>query len=164
MKNFVFVAALVASAGLANAAIGDSAYAIGGDVIVTIGPSDAGYTSELYLVSPGAVQYIGSNRDLGNMVNLGSFATGVELIFKIHVRNTGNDFYTGPGTRNADDIPHANVESPSPTLTQIQFEDIFNGGDRDYNDMTINFSGIVPAPASLGFFGVAALGMGRRRR
>jgi hypothetical protein len=164
MKNFVFVAALVASAGLANAAIGDSAYAIGGDVIVTIGPSDAGYTSDLYLVSPGATQYIGSNRDLGTMVNLGSFSTGVELIFKIHVRNTGDDFYTGSGALNADNIPHADVQSLSPTLTQIQFEDIFGGGDHDYNDMTFNFSGVVPAPASLGFFGVAAIGMGRRRR
>jgi hypothetical protein len=80
---------------------------------------------------------------LSATVNLGSFTIGQELIFRLHVNNTGNDFYTGDAIRNPDNHFHARVQGNwLPNETLVSFEDLFNG-PFDYNDLRFSFNNTV---------------------
>jgi hypothetical protein len=115
------------------------------NVTVTIGNSDAGFTSDISLVSPKLIN-IGTNKQPGTVVSLGTFDPGVELIFQISVRDTGQIFQTGPATRNkVDNIVHANLVQIEDGTIDVQFEDILKGDglfDSDYNDVTFTVSGV----------------------
>jgi hypothetical protein len=101
--------------------------------------STAAYTNELY--SP-ANQYIANNKNVGNTLNIGSYTAGTELIFSLFVTNTGFTFYSGDADRNPDDIVHAIVDFDSTTGTALLgFEDLFNGGDLDFDDAVFLLSG-----------------------
>ncbi len=167
MKKYVigsFAAALCGLAGSSSAIIGDPILTNGlGDVTVEVLASDAGFTSELWLVSPGAPRFIATNRDTGLIANLGTFPAG-EMIFELRVRDTGFAYQTGPGVRNPDGLAHADVTPETGLSYLVGFEDIFGGGDMDYNDCVFRFTGVVPSPASAGLFGLAGLIATRRRR
>ncbi|QXE25911.1 hypothetical protein B6N60_04632 [Richelia sinica FACHB-800] len=141
--------------------LGGKLFASGGDVTVTILPSTAGFTNILELVSPTGI-VIGNNKDdVGKTFNLGPFADGQELIFGINVTNTGDFFKNGPGSRNADGLAHnLNTDEGNGSIL-VGFEDLFGGGDQDYDDVVYRFTGlkaVVPEPTSaLGVVGFAAL-------
>jgi len=191
MRHF-FVAALAAASLFATpslAALVVNAGTIGQSVIVTstedviarFEESDAGLTSELYLFSPSGLDTMIFNNHLsavGSTFNLGSFAVGTELIFRILVMDDPQrNFFTGPGVRNDDGFAHAAVNFDA-GRTWVGFEDLAfdpagSQGDGDYDDLIFSFSntratvGGVPEPATwglmiLGFGGVGA--MLRRRR
>ena len=127
--------------------LGGQLYSTGQSVQVQVLPASAGYTSELWLFEPGPERRLATNRDVGTVVDLGTFPAGVELIFGIKVLNTGDTFKMGPGDRNPDGIPHAVVTFIEPGRAQVGFEDLFGGGDRDYNDNMFEFrGGIEPEP------------------
>jgi len=118
------------------------------DVIATFESADAGYTSELSL--EGRPGIIFRNNDLANYpigttVNLGSFAVGTELIFKLYVTNEGRSYFSGPGSRNPDDAAHAAVNTDG-GLTFVGFEDIYGASD-DFNDLVFSFSNTIAAAA-----------------
>ncbi len=115
-------------------------YATKRNVTVTVLPADAGYTSTLSLYSPKNVT-IGTNRDVGKVVDLGQFEVGTELVFGIYVQNTGNTFKTGDSLRNPDVIEHARATPSGVNLVDVGFEDTLGGGDRDYNDNMYRFTG-----------------------
>jgi hypothetical protein len=115
--------------------IGGRIFSAGGDVEVEILPSIAGFTSELSFASPGATRVIGTNRNAGTIVQLGSFPAGVELIFSIYVRETQRTFYSGPASSNSDGLGHGDVTCLSKGKARIGFEDQFGGGDRNYADL-----------------------------
>jgi hypothetical protein len=165
MKTFTLaaVALTAAVAAPAMADFGDVLYASGGEVTVEILSSSAGYTSDLSLVSPAEI-YIGSNRDTGLVTNLGVYAAGTEMLFQLFVRDTEQAYFTGPAARNPDGIIHANVVWEGPNTAVVGFEDIFGGGDMDYNDCTFRFTGVIPTPGSVALFGVGGLLLARRRR
>jgi hypothetical protein len=125
----------LAQAPTCEGGIGGRILSAGGDVIVEILPAIAGFTSELSLVSPGPVRYIATNRDVGTIVTVGSFAAGVELVFSIHVRETDRTFYSGSGSSNPDGLGHGDVTCLSKGTSRIGFEDQFGGGDRNYADL-----------------------------
>lgn len=131
--------------------LGGQLFATGGEVTVEILPSTAGFTSELWLHESTApynrVVLIGTNREVGKVVNLGSFPTGQELVFGIYVRDTGDTFLIGPADRNPDMIPHADVIFLGSGDALVGFEDLLGGGDRDYDDNIFRFTGgIAPEP------------------
>jgi uncharacterized protein DUF4114 len=139
---------------VASAAIGDQVFATGGDITVTVEPATAGFTSDLYLYTApnaGASRtFIAQNSPhtpAGTTIDLGTFPAGQELYFAIVVHD-GSDhlFFIGPASRNPDGIAHANVVFISPGVYNIGFEDLYGGGDRDYNDNIFEFTGIIPAP------------------
>ena len=74
----------------------------------------------------------------GDFVDLGTFASGTTLDFFVIANgaNGGTNAYTAPASRNPDQLDHvvSFVLPDSPYLI-IGFEDLFGGGDRDYNDV-----------------------------
>jgi hypothetical protein len=75
------------------------------------------------------------------------YTVGQELVFGIYVQNTGDTFRMGPGFRNPDGIPHANVVDIGGGAFNVGFEDLFGGGDRDYDDNVFKFEGgVAPNP------------------
>ncbi|SRR6266496_5622630 len=150
---------------MATPVIGQQLYYEGGNVAVTVLPYSAAYTSNLYLFSTGGGPvFIANSSQVGTVVNLGNLATlygihaGDELIFGVLVLNTGDTFVMGPGSRNLDGIEHVSVdyaEGSSSDLATLGFEDLFGGGDFDYNDAIFKLEGgiglnsRVPEPASL---------------
>ncbi len=127
--------------------LGGQLFSTGGDVMVEVMPATAGFVSELHISSPAPDRFIALNTDVGTVVNLGSFPAGVELIFTIFVRNTGNTFSMGPAVRNPDGIVHAGVDNTAPGVAIVGFEDLLGGGDLDYDDNVFRFTGgIAPLP------------------
>ena len=110
-----------------------------GSVTVTFGGSEAGYTSTLYLAGTDTAIF-STNSLAGSTFSLGDFTAGTELSFRLEVQNTGNVFFTGAGANNIDGIAHAIVESVGIDTLQVGFEDLLEGGDRDYNDLVFFFS------------------------
>jgi hypothetical protein len=75
----------------------------------------------------------------------------------------------GPGARNGDGLAHAIVDYAEGTTSDfatLGFEDLFGGGDRDYNDANFQLEGgigtasAVPEPASLILLVVGMSGLG----
>lgn len=146
-------------------------------VVATYEGNSASYSNDLYLVTNDGI----ANNDIflfnnhgsgvGDTVNLGSFAIGTELTFRLHVNDTGGDYYTGAAGNNPDGHFHARVqENWMAGTTLVSFEDLFNG-PFDYNDLSFSFTNTkttrdVPEPASILLFGAALAGLaaGRRRR
>ena len=127
--------------------LGGQLYSTGQPVEVEVLPASAGFTSELWLFEPGPARRIATNRDVGTVVDLGSFPPGVELVFGIKVLNTGFTFKMGPADRNPDNIAHARVTFLEEGRAVVGFEDQFGGGDRDFNDNEFEFrGGVEPQP------------------
>jgi cytoskeletal protein CcmA (bactofilin family) len=112
------------------------------EISTTFQGGDAGYSSNAFLQHFDGNVPIGTGNnlpvsDLGNEYELSIFLEGEELVFGIYVTNTGETFLSGPASRNPDSVIHAQISENAPGIFTIGFEDLFGGGDEDYND--INF-------------------------
>ena len=139
----------------------------GKEVTATFLGSDAGYFNTLYLSSPrvsvdplfifdrdGIFDQDGERiyHEDGEptTISLGSaFGAGDELIFSLYVKNTGNTFYTGDSSRNPDNLAHASAITSLVDglyVTEVGFEDLYGGGDLDYNDFMFSLTNVVDPP------------------
>ncbi len=120
-------------------------------VIATYQGNSASYSNDLYVWNGtlNSWSFIFNNHSspVGSTADLGSFAVGTELQFKLHVNNTGYDYFTGPAVRNPDGHAHARVQSgwTSPDTTLVSFEDLFNG-PFEYNDLSFSFTNTGSSP------------------
>lgn len=148
-----------------------------GNVTATFRGHTAGYTSTLFLDSPGGPIdiFVNHTNAVGDTFNLGTFTAGTELVFGIYVWNTGETFYSGDASRNPDGLPHNVVDNDVyPGETYVGFEDLLGGGDMDYDDNNFSFTntraGTVPEggatltllAGALALTGAAARRFGRR--
>lgn len=119
-----------------------------GDVIAYFVGYSASYTNEIGLVAGGVDTKVTglSNKtsSYGQSFNFGSFTRGQELVFSLRSLTTGHTYFSDPDL-NKDGFNHAFVlpfaggalkkgGSILPMGLLIGFEDIYGGGDRDYND------------------------------
>jgi len=148
---------------------GDDAIAGGGEIIVTFEGASASFDS-LILVNSGVPFFPNHGTAVGDTFSIGTFAAGTVLDFALMVVNTGNTFHTGPAAGNPDSLIHADVtyNFGTPGTTRVSFEDVFGGGDQDYNDYIFTFRSVtaVPEPATnvLMLAGLVAVGWLSRRR
>ena len=132
---------LAAPAG-AQGVIGGQLLATGGTVDIVVQPATAFFTSQLFLLHPdGTRENISLNTEVGKHVTVGPFPAGQELVFGITVLDAGPTFFMGPASRNPDGIAHAQVTETGVRTFLVGFEDVFDGGDRDYDDNVFQFTG-----------------------
>ena len=132
---------------------------------------DAGYTNTLWLHSPvhsGPI-FVNKTTPIGTVFDLGIFPSGTPLTFSIFVHDTGYTFLSGPADSNPDDTAHAWIDYVSHNLANVGFEDLWNGGDKDYNDLRFSVANVglsqVPEPSALALVvgGLALAGLSRAR-
>lgn len=172
--SFIATGLLMFSASLAHAfpiaSTGDGLSVVvsgNGDVIATYEGNSAAYSNDLYLVNTGAFIFNNHSSAVGSTVNLGSFAIGTELVFKLFVNNTGMSYFTGSGAGNPDGQIHARVQEEWQTdVSLVSFEDLFNG-PFDFNDLSFSFTNTntstpvvgVPEPTPFGLLLISLLGL-----
>jgi hypothetical protein len=138
-----------------------------GSVTATYLGHTARISNDLYLESPtNSLGLIFNNHatPVGTTFNLGTFTAGTELLFRLHAHESGagnlteRDYFTGPATRNPDGIAHAFVDDQyALNSTYVGFEDVYGGGDLDYDDLKFSFTNTraetLPVPATLFLLG-----------
>ena len=155
---------------------------LGGSLLVaTDGPvtarflgSDAGYFNTLYLVGYDVPLFDKSSPLNSELILPGTFIADTELIFRLDVSNTGESFFTGDLLRNPDLLAHAQAVTTFDAIagtyvTTVGFEDLFGGGDNDFNDFMFQLTNVidpppVPAPGVLALLGIGLAGIGYSRR
>ena len=144
----VAAALVLAAPAEAQGVLGGKLFATGGTVDIVVQPATAGFTSQLFLRHPdGTRENISLNTEVGKHVTVGPFPAGQELVFGITLLNAGPTFFIGPGHRNPDGIAHAEVTETGVRTFLVGFEDVFDGGDRDYDDNVFQFTGnLAPGP------------------
>ena len=149
-------------------ATGYELFASGGPVYVTdLGPTGASYDEDLFVANPPSPYGVFMNDHStpnGTTYYLGTFAAGTEIEFGLDVTSTGNVWYDGPASRNADNVVHAyllnNYEGLADT-TYVGFEDeAYPGGDFNYVDERYAFTGTSSAPAPDAASTLPLLGLG----
>ncbi|MDO9445349.1 MAG: Ig-like domain-containing protein, partial [Dehalococcoidia bacterium] len=97
----------------------------------------AGYTSQIWLMGPDGPRYLGvTNQNVNQQVTVGFYPAGTTLDFGIKVQQTGYTFVTGAASANPDNLVHAQVNAGSGSvLYVVGFEDLYGGGDQDYDDV-----------------------------
>jgi hypothetical protein len=140
----VAAALVLAAPARAQGVIGSQLFATGGTVDIVVQPATAAFTSQLFLLHPdGTRENIALNTEVGKHVTVGPFAAGQELVFGIAVLNGDDTFFMGRGSRNPDGLAHAAVTETGVHTFLVGFEDVFGGGDRDYDDNVFQFTGNV---------------------
>ncbi|MDX6718904.1 MAG: hypothetical protein QOJ63_1158 [Solirubrobacteraceae bacterium] len=126
----------------APAGLGDQLFSTGGDITIEARPATAGLVSELRLYAPdGSFTAIATNKEVGRTVTLPARPKNEELLFGIFIASENDTFKMGPADRNPDGLAHAVVQKTGERQYDVGFEDLLNGGDRDYDDNTFRFSG-----------------------
>jgi hypothetical protein len=138
----VAAAAALAAPAEAQAVIGGQLSATGGTVDIVVQPGTATFTSRLFLLrADGTRHNLALNTEVGKHVTVGPFPAGKELVFGINVLTDGPTFLMGPASRNPDGIAHADVTQTGVRTFLVGFEDVFGGGDLDFDDNVFQFTG-----------------------
>jgi hypothetical protein len=182
-KRSVLIAVLlVGTIGVAQRAeavpvLGGQLFYTGGNVTVSALPVSSGFSSVLGLYDPSFNLLLSLTTDepsfpaqpaiTFNPTAYG-IAVGNELIFGVHINDTGFKFFIGPASRNPDNVFHATVDSIGGGQYVVGFEDLFGGGDRDYDDNRFLFTGAVsaspvPEPGTLSLLLLGFIPVARRR-
>ncbi len=154
------------------------------EVVATFHGHSAWYSNDLYLMldangKPGDDgdfkndMFIFNNQtsEVGSTKSLGSFTPGTELTFRLFVNDTGDNFFSGPASRNPDGMTHARAQQDwQPGETLVSFEDLRDTpeGVNGYNDLSFSFTNTgsiapapVPVPAAIWMLGSSLFALGQ---
>jgi hypothetical protein len=149
-----------------------------GNVTATYLGHTARISNDLYLNSPSndlGLIFNNHATPVGTTFNLGTFSAGTELLFRLYAYESGGadltdrEYFTGAASRNPDGIAHAIVDGQYALNTSyVGFEDVFGGGDLDYDDLKFSFTNTraetLPEPATLLLLGTGLGAMALTRR
>ena len=111
-------------------------------VVATYITGAGAYTNTLSVVTPAEIPIITTHVDpLGTTVELGTFPEGTELMLQLYVHDTGYTYYSGPAGRNPDGFAHVAMSYLGDCVWRVGFEDLYRGGDQDFDDAVITLSG-----------------------
>jgi hypothetical protein len=165
----IALSAVLSTAHAANITLTPSSNSIyvasNGEVILTFVSKSALYSNDLFLSGRPNVILNNQTAAPGSTYSLGNFQQGAELSFEMFVNNTGYRFFSGDANRNPDNTKHVAFSQHLGQPLVVGFEDIFKGGDFDYNDLVFSLTNVtlnvpvtpVPEPQT---FGMLALGLG----
>lgn len=164
-------AAVITAAGAPDA-LGTQAQTLlssfGNNVRFTFVSKSASFTSNLSLVF--GDQFIFDNNVMaGTSVVAAGPAAGMEILLNILVTNTGNSWFSGDPTQNADGFVHAQISSLGGGVFRVSFEDLRistrPGAEPDFNDFVFDVQEVpVPGAALLLLTGIAGFGFASRRK
>jgi hypothetical protein len=178
MKTSIAAAAaafvLAAAAPTASAGHGDRVVVVdsASEIVLTyLDGGGAGNTNLLFLDSPFSSTQIFSNRTnvAGDTFSLGLVSAGTELVFRLN-SEASDDWFSGPASRNDDNFAHAVVTDLGNQTVQVAFEDLRDGGDRNFADMVFSVGNATLAPVpepqtyALMLAGLGLVAWGSRRR
>jgi len=150
-----------------------------GNVTAEFLGSRAGYYNTLYLETAsdwGSDELFNKYTPAHTVIDLGYFTAGTELLFRLYVRNTDTNYYSGNPAGNPDGLAHAlaiTTLSGGAYVTTVGFEDVLGGGDLDYDDFRFALTNVidpppigasVPIPPALLLLGTGLLAMATQRR
>jgi len=113
-----------------------------GDILLTFISKDAAHSSDLFLTGSSNAILNNQSATPGQVFNLGSFVAGTKIAFEIFNNTTGLRYFTGLPSLNPDNTLHAFFKLLSEDTIQIGFEDLFQGGDKDYDDLIFKISNV----------------------
>ncbi|MDB9372476.1 hypothetical protein [Nodularia sphaerocarpa] len=129
--------------------LGDKIFSTGGNVEATIleGNPNASFISELKLfisLNPSeGFTPIGTSKEVGKTVNLGTFPSGQELFFGIYVPDTNQTYFLGSADRNPDNKIYAGLATIAPGVINATFEDSKDEVVFTYNDVQFQVIGAI---------------------
>ena len=119
------------------------------DVKVTFNSASANWNDSFGICAP-IYQTLGYGKSVasGTQYNLGQIPAG-EVVMCI-ANPAGNLWKTGDISRNPDGAEHAIVVSNGTNSWNVGFEDIWGGGDKDFNDiqLTVTATPVVVPPVT----------------
>jgi hypothetical protein len=136
-----------------------------GEVLLTFLSKTAVYSNDLFLTGSNSVIFNNQTTAPQSQFSLGTFQAGQELSFDLFVHESGYTYHMGNASTNADNFLHVAYDQSSKSPLIIGFEDLYHGGDKDYDDFVFSITNVatVPEPgnvamllAGLGLFGLSA--------
>lgn len=81
----------------------------------------------------------GHGTPVNSVFNIGTRAANENIFLYITTdENPSHTYYSDPATANPDGIEHVGLSPINSNVVKVGFEDLLNGGDRDFNDIDLS--------------------------